>query len=481
LHNTFAYNVAVCPSRGACAGGSALNSLGDAAQQTGFWALSATNDFIYNRMANHHNGLFFNFENGEFKAGQGLAQGKLCTEYAELGVFKGNVNHSNQRFGLYFDNFWPRKLNRDVASNGMVRDIANCNSGWCSCLPLTADGDDNGASGVVEDSLEYGNDLVGQYFLGDVQYKGLHAINNNGAGIYWKWTKPFADGRKGHIVGSKFEWIGSDDDAEISSILGSNSGGAFVSALLPGGLGTNHIINTSFTGPMGVYLGLNNQCPGNGALCTAETDLTNVTAGDGARQYVMLGVNGNSELPILTSSDGSLGVTSLASRAQSHLLGLSGCSPADVRYDSGIACSTPLRRLQVWGNSQGSLTLTPISYTGTPYQMNWMGSGNLIVSGYGANVAVGETYKLSGFSIPNEIAIEFSDPTYADESLTLVLESNGQEVTCTLSSQDSRKYITQYGPIFSGPMNTGNVQPGSCTAELQQLNRRLLKSGTKFV
>ena len=143
------------------------------AAQSGIWALSVTNDFIGNRVVNQYNGIFT--QTSLFPEGRGAAAGKVCTQHAPLGTFKGNVCHSNERFGFYLDNNFPRKIKRSVASNGF-RDPDDF-SAWRawdrtgSCDALTADGRDNGAVGYVEDQLEMGNSFSGQYEVGDVQVR----------------------------------------------------------------------------------------------------------------------------------------------------------------------------------------------------------------------------------------------------------------------------------------------------------------------
>lgn len=208
LHNLFKNNVVLCPdaskNRDKCRLQGTDNVQADYEQQSGIWALSVTNDFVGNRLVGSFNGLFT--QTSHAPSGRGQAHGKLCAIYGPFGLMEGNVNHNCARFGYYLDKNWPRNLRQSVASNGFVEDISECRRGdesWCSCQPFTADGEDNGVVAVVKDGLDYHNNLVGQYELGDVQWDHFRSINNN-HGMYWKETKNFADGCSVHVKNSVF-------------------------------------------------------------------------------------------------------------------------------------------------------------------------------------------------------------------------------------------------------------------------------------
>lgn len=76
-------------------------SQADCIQQSGIWALSTSNDFIGNRVSNHYNAIYF--QSTEFKDGRlGTdSLGRVCPIHSAWGRVKGNVCHSNQRFGFY--------------------------------------------------------------------------------------------------------------------------------------------------------------------------------------------------------------------------------------------------------------------------------------------------------------------------------------------------------------------------------------------
>jgi hypothetical protein len=478
LYNTFAYNVNICHEKDGCIlRGATDNGRADEGEQSGFWLQSSTNHLIYNRVANHKHGIFF--DGALSGKGRGMASGKVCNTHDEYGIVKGNVNHSNNLFGMYYHTAWPRKVRRSIASNGYVEDMDECNANrWCSCDALKPDGTDNGASATIEDTLDYSNNWSGGYSYGDIQYKGFHAINNL-HGIYWKITKPFADGRIGHVIDSKFETTSGHE----SDVLG--GGYAVVHILQPGGLGAFQVRNTEFTGNAGQDIAAAHHCEvggHTGALCTPEIDLKDITwDNDWKISFGFTSTRYAKTLPIFTSSDASLGtnwpVTSLASEDQTHLLGLNGCSKTtDKHYDDGIICNKALRRLQVWSQDQGNMSISPKSYSAGATTMEYMKGGGNARVGYGAVVASGETYRLklnqirpkkNGKEIP--VVLEFSDIMYQNESITLEIEYNGRVETCVLSSQDPRNWLNYNGPIFDGVENPNNTHPGACVPQLKRL------------
>ena len=182
MNNRIEQNVAICPVRFQCKQGGTDNELADNAHQSGIWALSVSNDFIENRNVNHMEGFFT--QTTAFGRGRGRASNRVCPMNAPLGIFRGNVQHSNARFGFYLDSNWPRKINRSVASNGYLPRDSFGNTDFSSCEALTSDGRDNGASSAIEDNLDFCNVFSGQYAAGDVQYLRWHNINGM-LGLYW--------------------------------------------------------------------------------------------------------------------------------------------------------------------------------------------------------------------------------------------------------------------------------------------------------
>jgi len=192
------------------------NEQADCVQQAGIWALSVSNNFIGNRVSNMYNGIYF--QSTLFKDGRlgtdSLKQ--VCPLHSSWGVMRGNVVHSNQRFGWYPDVNYPNAVKRSVGSNGYVTDITTqCTDKLadisldtvCSCRPYTwPSGDSNGQPVVTyEDGIDWGNGFVGQYDLADVQYKNFTSINNN-IGMYWKGSRNFRTIGTAHIKDSTFQY-----------------------------------------------------------------------------------------------------------------------------------------------------------------------------------------------------------------------------------------------------------------------------------
>ena len=502
MENKIIDNVVLCPQKNNCKQPGTDNDQADDIQQSGLWALSVTNDFIGNRLVNHYNGFFT--QTSAFPHGRGSAAGRVCTVHAPLGTFKDNVCHSNARFGFYLDNNYPRRLSRSVESNGMLSQsdffafIDGDQSTSSSCDAFRPDGSDNGVTGVVEGQLEVGNVFSGQYGLGDVQFLRWHSINNL-HGLYWKDTKQHATGGiRAHVLDSLFEWIGPNDSGPsgraVWEVLGSpGSGVAHIAG--PGGLGAFVIENTRFHGPMADQIAAGQHCglSGTGALCTPEYTLSKVqfTGTGGGSRMLRFGISdGNTVLPIFTAFDDSIpgGHAGVASKAQTHLLSIPGsvCQESgDARLDFGIACSVPLRRLQVWGRVQSGGALLYPPGGGAPWRMEHIGNPhNARKQGYGAAVAPGHRYILE-LDRDEGITIEFSDPVYgaefdrADElELELRFRSQpGANRACSISSQHSRSFISgTEGPLKDGlgactrgsPESGGGLGPArapACTVE----------------
>ena len=247
LFNTIQNNVNICHDSSAermnCHAPGTDNEQGDDIQQSGLWALSVTNNFIGNRLINHYNAFFT--QTSAFPIGRGFSVNLICSINAPFGTFSGNVCHSNWRFGFYLDNSSPKQLARDVSSNGMVKDIANCDpasSSSCSCQTFKSDGTDNGQVGIVADQVDWFNDFVGCYELLDVQMLRFRSSNNL-KNWYWKQTKNFQDGVSSHIKDSRFSWY---TDLNVPGMPG--VGVAHVMG--PGGLGAFIVENCTFVGPV---------------------------------------------------------------------------------------------------------------------------------------------------------------------------------------------------------------------------------------
>eukprot|EP00122_Pirum_gemmata_P002882 Pgem_evm1s2600 len=167
---------------------------GKPVKEGGIFMVGVTNDVIENRVAGMEHGLWT--VGGVFPNGRQKAEGKICPQYHPLGEFKGNVFHDNKRFGIYLDNQYSRNVERD--ENGYVTDFD-------SCAEFKKDGSDNGLTpaNVVRDGLDFHNEFVGQYSLGDIAYVNYTFVNNHNQ-MYWKRGKNFADQTSSHIEDSIF-------------------------------------------------------------------------------------------------------------------------------------------------------------------------------------------------------------------------------------------------------------------------------------
>jgi hypothetical protein len=199
MFNHISYNVAICPwplwtggKRGCTIPGTDNDQSDTSANQAGLWALSQTNNVIGNRFAGHFNGMLYQ-ANAFGGFGRAAAQGKCCTQSSPFGRMEGNTFHGHGRFGSYVlgDDF-PQRIETSVQSNGFVADRSQCKA---FTTPL---GEDNGWPMVMLNNVDYGNAFVGGYDFGDIQFGGHVSLDNSNL-IYWKTTKPFADGCAAHL------------------------------------------------------------------------------------------------------------------------------------------------------------------------------------------------------------------------------------------------------------------------------------------
>lgn len=74
-----------------------------------------------------YNGIYFQstlFRDGRLGTD---SLGRVCPLHSSWGVMRGNVVHSNQRFGWYPDVNYPNAVQRSLGSNGYVTDLnAQC-------------------------------------------------------------------------------------------------------------------------------------------------------------------------------------------------------------------------------------------------------------------------------------------------------------------------------------------------------------------
>ena len=473
-NNTLQGNVAVCPNpwggpSGGCTAPGTDNQQADTIQQSGIWAISASNHFIGNRCANHRNGLFL--QSTAFVLGRNSAQGKVRPMHSRFGTIRGNVFHSNQRFGFYPDSNYPRNL--QYTEDGELS--------LASASMFTEDGLDNGQApyAVVEDGLDWHNDLMGQYALGDVQYRN-HVSVNNLVNLYWKTTKNFVDGMTPHLKGCVFAYSASYVDGlprhmtQVPHCLVKG----------PGGHGTFGIEDTHFISDAvlpGAAVCASQHCglPGAGSLCAPTYSLSNTHFSPNSGLRFLSGISsGRADLETLTtfsSLDTSVsGSTpgSVVRTAMAHIAGDTSCRPSTLAAKS-VFCTKQARRLYIWSEHIGDVTLT--SDAGATYTMKYQelaGESGKMRKGYAAPVLAGEHYTVGQAAFNTNlavspVAIEFSDTVFGTKftpgtsdtlRLTFRFTTGGKDVDCVLRSSDDRAFIGVDGPFDWGR--------GSCVSEL---------------
>ena len=163
INNTVSSNTITCHTAVEC----------QSHRETGLYTIGMYNSFVDNRISNWQNTFF----SPGGCCGGGYAWGSVCPQNTPFKKFKGQVTHDGARFGIYFDNQFSRNVSLDADSKLLNNDRT-------SCAEFTSSGSDNGFLTVIEDSLEYHQLFLGQYSLGDFQYKGLVTVNS-GANMYW--------------------------------------------------------------------------------------------------------------------------------------------------------------------------------------------------------------------------------------------------------------------------------------------------------
>eukprot|EP01097_Dermamoeba_algensis_P002778 TRINITY_DN2100_c0_g1_i1.p1 TRINITY_DN2100_c0_g1~~TRINITY_DN2100_c0_g1_i1.p1 ORF type:complete len:1249 (-),score=295.24 TRINITY_DN2100_c0_g1_i1:103-3849(-) len=482
MNNQILYNVMICPwslngDREGCTIPGTDNEQADTSlNQAGIWALSFTNYMIGNRAANSFNGMLYQAQG--FPIGRGLVDGKLCPDNQLVGHTEGNTFHGHGRFGTYFlVSIYPKKTDRSIDFNGIVRDRG-------TCAAFDGDGNDRGVPHTIIGNVDYDNVFVGQYSLGDIQYRN-HASLNNLNLIYWKETKNFADGCSSHILDSYYE----------------GSGGSNVA--LPGGHGTFIFENVKFSGWITFESSHHCNIGVTGVLCMPTYVFVNPKwEGITSNTYVTWGENHGAMFVLGPGEEANpngvifpVGYCSLINPFWTYLLALDNgqtCHTAETaannlrqdsrsyatKYAGGILCKKPVRRLEIYtsGQNRGSarnikLELwqrgTRISSVVINYFQIGTDNDRTNKQGYSATVVTGLTheYKLSmedGGPIPADWSIEFSDAVFGNrwKRDEINLQVAGRNCPQPVHSQHDRKYI--WGDSNNNWMvKTGR---GACTA-----------------
>jgi len=357
--------------------------------------------------------------------------------------------------------------------------------------------------------LNWASTFVGAYGLGDVQMLRYHGMNNAHA-WYVKSSKNFATredildetwdtGRQimsadsfaanaplplSHFKDSIIENI---QDAYVNGMLGDN--GVHNMILGPGGHGTYIIENTKFSGPaiQGIIMA-NNACQDAvfGPLCQptfqlVDCDLSGVTTRYNNWPLFRQGMWKEDKWLAQFNTNHATdfgGYSSVASENQYYLLQLRDGSGAPIcrrsqdlgvasRYDDGILCNRPLRRLTLWTAQLGAAPrVSVVGVDGATHEMGWNfhREGK---SGYAMAIMPGFEYRMTGLAVmPGDVAtktsLEYSDNVFgyymnSPDAITLTVETtSGASRRCDVSSQHDRRFIGINGPVRGGY--------GACTA-----------------
>lgn len=490
MYNRIRYNVLVCPwaqtttpgqpERYACSVPGTDNGQADTSlNQAAIWGLSFSNYVIGNRGANSFNGMLYQGQG--FENGRQTSQDNFCANTQMIGRLEGNTFHGHGRFGTYLlVSVFPKNSDRTLDTNGL---IVNKNT----CAAFDEKGDDRGLPQVVSYNVDYSNVFVGQYSLGDIQYRHHTSIFNNNL-IYWKETKNFANGCSSHVKDSWWQ--------------GRNGNGV----ALPGGHGTVIFENVVFTGHINFESSHHCNIGTTGVLCMptylfVKPTWKDVTSdsylrwGENRGAMYVLGpddcANPNGVMfpkgycsvanpfwSFLTALDS--GRTCQNASAAATLLGESGAFIN--RWSSGILCKAPLRRLEIYtlGQKQASapnlkLQLwqngAMISSVTVPYFQIADDASNTGKQGYSMTIVPGldKEYRLSlenGGAIPAEWAIEFSDLVFGNrwtrDQIKLVVQ--GRNCPAIVHSHHDRRFIWGDSNDFNNTHNwMRQLGRGACT------------------
>lgn len=136
---------------------------------------------------------------------------------------------------------------------------------------------------TIEDSLEWHNLFVGQYSLGDFQFKGLINVNSM-VGLYWKRSKNFAEIGSGTGIAhlENCDFVKSPSSLYAGTSIGDQGAGI---TLLPAGPFTFLMRNVTYVGSGGAMIQMGQHCgifgynfnvPGSG--CNVNYILENVVS-----------------------------------------------------------------------------------------------------------------------------------------------------------------------------------------------------------
>ncbi|CAK9090024.1 unnamed protein product [Durusdinium trenchii] len=279
--------------------------------------------------------------------------------------------------------------------------------------------------------------------------------------MYWKVGKDFVDGRLWHLLDSVF----ANDPSDRYGVL---------QFLGPSGPFVFGMKNCAFLGrsPPGIAaLAAGQHCGlrGGAGPCNVQYLLENIDFSKMHAQQPRLAFGANSNvgdaavLPVFVTKDRSLG--GFRSIVSSHLNGFAaaGCVPIDSTWaKDALGCEVSLRRLNIWGDDAGVLTLVGPGFNvvrDMTFPAEGRNGGDIkydgVRNGYGSLVLSGQDYELTGlFNGPDRSwIVEFSDPVLDDYFGTDWVNLRVGGETCQLRQSDDRSFICAMGE-FGGLCNS---------------------------
>jgi hypothetical protein len=458
IYNNVDYNVVICPfsftgpMQGCTIPGTDNREADTSQNQAAIWSLGHTNNFVGNRASNTFNGL--HFHPSFMNSGRGMVLNQVCVRFTPLGRVIGNTLHGHGRFGTYFvESNWPRHVPEDtLQANGIT---------GTDCPAFDKNGNDLGFPATIVDNVDYHNQFVGSYSMGDIQFAQHTSFDNDNL-LYWKDTKNFADGCSSHHIDNTFQGPGIMQ--------------------LPDGAATTIFERSTFKGDL--YFQANHHCGLgiSGMLCNPVYMFKNPKWEVTSTKWVDFleeDISGNNEnwmnggifvlspddIPNVSGNMFPAGYVALTSGAFTYLLNLEGgkvCVSSTTlglgeRYNNGILCKKTLRRLNLYSDSytEGDRGITlklsvldastraKITDAQMPFQFTTTRK-----QGFSIPVIPDLSYeyvvsKNDGSGIPATWIIEFSDHVMGNRWIPdlIRLKVTGRTCPDITSSQHDRRFI----------------------------------------
>jgi hypothetical protein len=461
--NTIKDNALVCPTVAGCKlkNGPDKHKSSDDAEQTGLYAVAATNDFIGNHIAGMENAFFQDFQSGRKVWGDSRSRGKSCPTASPFGRISHNYFHNNAGFGFYSPHSsYPTRVTTDA--NGLVTD-------WNSCLGFDpSTGADNSAAYTVENHVELWHNFgAGGYDGGETSFKNsVFAF-----GLATNYYKTFRRGiRSGPICEGCF----------YTDNLFPNT---------PGGACMWEYKDTVFEDTL-IGLNINHHCGNDGewtgGICASHIMFTGSSEWKGEFK-----VN-NDGFPKCKGYSDSIvhyaGTTYIGTSFSHPAFRTDGCQTGHAGGDWTACTGNDIRIVRIYSADRGQLTVInnnegytrTVLYTpwrkdaawgrpnvydvSTKYQNGGMGYTFLVKAGQSYTLEVGEG------SEPDFFTLEYSDPQMPADSIVLSVGGSGRIAggACTIQSTHDRNWISPYGPYIPASGAWWNCQKWSVTYTQEQ-------------